>query len=110
MQPHPRFRRENDDLRVQVPVEMTVCLLGGEVQVPTLKGTRLAVRIPAETQNGRVIRLRGQGMPHLKNPETSGDLLVEVQVTLPTGLTEEERGLVARLAELRGAATAGRGT
>jgi len=106
VQPHARFRRENDDLRVQAPVEMTACLLGGEVQVQTLKGTRLAVRIPPETQNGRVIRLRGQGMPQLKNPDTAGDLLVEVQVVLPTGLTAEERGLVTRLAELRGGATA----
>jgi curved DNA-binding protein len=100
--PHPRFRREGDDLRVEVPVDLTICMLGGDVQVQTLKGSRLSVRIPPETQNGTAIRLRGQGMPHLKHPATAGDLYVEVRVVLPTRLTAEERALFVRLAELRG--------
>jgi DnaJ-class molecular chaperone len=89
---------------------MTTCLLGGEVSVPTLKGTRLSVRIPPETQNGQAIRLRGQGMPHLRNPEKAGDLYVEVNVLLPRNLTAEERSLIERLAALRGrtATAAGR--
>lgn len=109
IQPHPRFQRDGDDLRVSVPVELTTCLLGGEVEVATLKGTRLSVRIPPETQNGRAIRLRGQGMPHLRNPETAGDLYVEVTVVLPQNLSSEERALIQRLAELRGRATAAAG-
>jgi curved DNA-binding protein len=110
VQPHPRFRREGDDLRVEAQVDLFTCLLGGEIHVQTLKGTRLAVRIPPETQNGQAIRLRGQGMPHLKQPDTAGDLFVEVKVVLPTKLTSEERDLTARLAELRGhrATAAGR--
>ncbi|HWE64435.1 MAG TPA: DnaJ C-terminal domain-containing protein, partial [Chloroflexota bacterium] len=101
IRPHPLFRREGDDLHIEVPVEMTTCLLGGEVEVPTLKGTRLSVRIPPETQNGQAIRLRGQGMPHLRHPETAGDLFVEVRVVLPTHLTPEERTLIVKFAELR---------
>lgn len=100
--PYPRFRREGDDLRVEVPVDLTICMLGGDVQVQTLKGSRLSVRIPQETQNGTAIRLRGQGMPHLRNPASAGDLYVEVRVVLPTKLTAEERALFVRLAELRG--------
>jgi curved DNA-binding protein len=110
IQPHSRFRREDDDLRISVPVDMTTCLLGGEIEVPTLKGTRLSVRIPPETQNGQAIRLRGQGMPHLRDPEKAGDLYVEVDVVLPRNLSAEERSLISRFAELRArtAATAGR--
>jgi curved DNA-binding protein len=106
---HPRFRREGDDLHIEVPVELTTCLLGGEVEVPTLKGTRLSVRIPPETQNGKAIRLRGQGMPHMRHPDTAGDLYVEVRVALPMNLSAEERSLIQRLAELRGRATAAAG-
>lgn len=101
VQPHARFRRDGDDLHVEVPVDMHVCLLGGEVQVQTLKGTRLSVRIPPETQNGQAIRLRGQGMPHMRQPDKAGDLFAEVRVVLPKGLTDEERSLIARFAELR---------
>lgn len=101
IRPHARFRRDGDDLRIEMPVDLWVNLLGGEVQVPTLKGTRLAVRIPPETQNGQAIRLRGQGMPHLRNPDQAGDLYVEVRTVLPTNLTAEEQELIRRLAELR---------
>ena len=104
--PHARFRREGDDLRVETPVDLTVSLLGGEVQLQTLKGTRISVRIPPETQNGQAIRLRGQGMPHLRNPDTAGDLYVEVRTVLPTHLSAEERALITRLAELRASHTA----
>ena len=55
-------------------------VLGGEVHVPTLKGTNLALTIPAGTQNGRMFRLKGQGMPHLGNPDQRGDLLAKVEV------------------------------
>jgi curved DNA-binding protein len=101
IRPDARFRRDGDDLRIEMPVDLWVNLLGGEVQVPTLKGTRLAVRIPPETQNGQAIRLRGQGMPHLRNPDQAGDLYVEVRTVLPTNLTTEEKDLIRRLAELR---------
>ena len=76
-----------------------VAMLGGEIQVPTLRG-KLALRIPPETQNGRVFRLAGQGMPHLGDA-TRGDMLARVNVILPTRLTTEEKDLFRRLAELR---------
>ncbi len=98
--PHKTFEREGDDLRVQVPVPLHVAVLGGEVEVPTPKGTKLALRVPPETQNGRKFRLKGQGMPHLGG-DGRGDLFAEVQVVLPTQLNDEERRLFQRLAELR---------
>ncbi|MEK7860336.1 MAG: DnaJ C-terminal domain-containing protein, partial [Chloroflexota bacterium] len=59
---HPFFQRDGDDLRAELPVALHEALLGADVSVPTLKG-KVALRIPAETQNGRTIRLGGQGMP-----------------------------------------------
>ncbi len=94
------FEREGDDLHVKTPVPLHVAALGGEVEVPTPKGTKLALRLPAETQNGRKFRLKGQGMPHLGG-DGRGDLFAEVQVVLPTQLNDEERQLFQRLAELR---------
>ncbi|MDD5701935.1 MAG: J domain-containing protein [Dehalococcoidales bacterium] len=100
VRPHNIFERKEDDLYVDVPVPLTSAVLGGEVQVPTLKGTRLALKIPPETQNEKVFRLTGQGMPHLGN-SGRGDLLATVKVTIPTNLTPEEKALFARLKEMR---------
>src|SRR5438132_354844 len=58
--PQPIFTREGDDLRARVPVPLDIALLGGEVTVPTPKGTQVSLRVPAETQNGTRLRLRGQ--------------------------------------------------
>jgi len=99
VKPHRRFERRGDDLYEEVAVPLTVAVLGGEVQVPTLKG-KLALKIPPETQNGRAFRLAGQGMPHLGN-SSHGDLLAKVSVILPTKLSEEEKRLFERLSQLR---------
>lgn len=99
VKPHRLFERRGDDLYVEVPVPLTVAVLGGEVTVPSLKG-KLALKIPPETQNGRIFRLANQGMPHLGN-SSHGDLLAKVSVTLPTKLTEEEKQLFEQLSRLR---------
>jgi molecular chaperone DnaJ len=99
VKPHQLFERKGDDLHVEISVPLTVAVLGGEVQVPTLKG-KLALKIPPETQNGRAFRLTGQGMPHLGD-SSRGDLLAKVKVVLPTRLTAEEKKLFEQLSQLR---------
>lgn len=99
VQPHPQFTREGDDLRVAVPVDLYTAVLGGEVRVPTLERPVL-LTVPAGTQNGRSIRLRGLGMPSLRNPEQRGDLYAVVDVQLPASLTDEQRALFERLRAL----------
>ncbi len=99
VKPHRRFERRGDDLYAEVAVPLTLAVLGGEIQVPTLKG-KLALKIPPETQNGRAFRLAGQGMPHLGD-SSYGDLLAKVSVVLPTKLSEEERKLFEQLSQLR---------
>lgn len=97
--PHELFERKEDDLQTEVLVPLVVAVLGGEVEVPTLKGN-LALKIPAETQNGRIFRLTEQGMPHLGN-SSRGDLLAKVKVILPTKLSQQERQLFEQLQKLR---------
>lgn len=98
--PDARFTREGDHLRVSVPVDLYTALLGGEVEVPA-PDKMVALRIPAGTQNSKVFRLRGLGMPHLKKPDQRGDLLAVVDVQLPTHLSEREKKLFEELRQLR---------
>ena len=83
-----------------VPVDLYVALLGGEAQVPTLERP-VALTIPAGTQNGKTFRLRGLGMPKLRNPDQKGDFLAVVDVALPTNLSDEEKRLFEQLRTLR---------
>lgn len=98
---HPTLIREVDDLHMDLPVNLYTAILGGEAVVPTLKG-RIKLRIPPETQAGRVFRIKGQGMPSIQNPDQRGDLYAKVVVTLPENLTEEEIELFEELADIRG--------
>jgi DnaJ-class molecular chaperone len=97
--PHQLFQRKGDDLYVEVAVPLLTAVLGGEVEVPTPKG-KVMLKIPPETQNGRVFRLSGQGMPHLGN-SSYGDMFAKVKVVLPTNLSERERQLFEQLRALR---------
>ena len=98
--PHPMFERDGDDLTVSVPVDLYTAVLGGEVHVPTVKGTRLNLRIPAGTQPEGRIRLRGQGMPSLKNPTQRGDLYARIKVDLPRQIDDRQRELFEQLRAL----------
>jgi len=97
--PHKLFERKGDDLYTEVSVPLATAVLGGEVRLPTLNGN-LVLKIPPETQNGKVFRLAGKGMPHLGNA-TYGDMFAKVKVVLPTNLTDEERKLFEKLRSLR---------
>ena len=105
IRPHPRFRRDGDDLISRVEVPLDVALLGGEVPVPTLRGTTAQLRIPPGTQNGARLRLRGLGMPRLRGGG-NGDLIAEVDVRMPTELTPELRRLAEGLRQQRETASA----
>jgi molecular chaperone DnaJ len=95
--PNNRFERKGDDLTTSVQTPLYTAVLGGEVEVPTPKGTKLALKIPAGTQNGRTFKLTGQGMPNLKNPEKRGDLYARLDVQLPSDLGDEEKQLYSQL-------------
>jgi len=97
---HPTFRREGNDLHMRLPVDLYALVLGGEVTVQTLKG-RVSLKIPPETKSGQIFRLRGQGMPLLRDNSQYGDLYVEIEALLPQGLSAAEKDLFRQLATLR---------
>jgi DnaJ-class molecular chaperone len=97
--PNNLFERKGDDLYTEVSVPLATAMLGGDVKVPTLDGN-LSLKIPAETQNGKVFRLAGKGMPKLGD-SGHGNMFAQVKVVLPTKLSEEERKLFERLRSLR---------
>jgi DnaJ-class molecular chaperone len=101
VRPDPRFEREGDNLRTEADVPVTTAVLGGEVEVSTPTG-RVALKIPPETQAGRVFRLRGQGMPKLRGKGERGDLTARVRIVTPTNITSRERELYEELRTLRG--------
>jgi DnaJ-class molecular chaperone len=90
VRPDPQFERGGDDLTTQVQAPLRAMLLGGEVHVPTPDRRRLALSLPAGTQDGRTFRLRGQGMPHLGS-EGRGDLFAAVHARLPERLSDRQR-------------------
>ncbi|MDQ3928619.1 MAG: J domain-containing protein, partial [Chloroflexota bacterium] len=95
--PNSRFERKGDDVYTTVTLPLYTAVLGGEVEVPTLKGTKLALKVPPGTQNGRSFRLGGQGMPQLKQPDKRGDLYAMLEVQLPTQLSDQEKQLFEEL-------------
>jgi len=98
--PHPLFKREGDDLKMDVPVDLYTALLGGEAEVPGIDRT-VVLKIPPETHNGEVFRLKGLGMPKLSKPDQRGDLYASVEVKLPKNLDEEEKNLFRQLRDMR---------
>jgi molecular chaperone DnaJ len=100
VKPHRYFRRQGNDLLLDVPINVAQAALGDEVEIPTLDGST-PLQIPAGTQSGRTVRLRGQGVPYLR-ASGRGDLQVKLHVMIPTELTSEQRQLLERLAETFG--------
>ena len=93
---HPVFGRRGQDLTVEVPISWPEAVLGADVQVPTLEGPSVRVRVPAGTPDGRVLRVRGHGVQAGKN---RGDLLVRIHLTVPTHLTDEQKTAVEAVAD-----------
>jgi len=93
VKPHEFFQRDGADLYCKVPISMTTAALGGSFEVTTLDGTQTRVKIPEGTQNGRQFRLKGKGMPVLRQP-SMGDLYIQVSVETPQNLTKRQRELL----------------
>lgn len=99
MTPNRTFERRGDDLYTEITIPLFTAILGGEVEIPTIKG-KVALKIPAETQNGNIFRLTGKGMPHLGD-KAVGDLFVRSKVVLPSKLNSKEKQLFEQLRTLR---------
>ncbi|HXD17384.1 MAG TPA: J domain-containing protein [Vicinamibacterales bacterium] len=99
--PHPLFERKGRDLYVKAALPVTTAVLGGEVEVPTISGKPVRLKIPALTQNGQVFRLKGYGMPAVGKGDDKGDAYARVEIQLPAELTPEERLHYEALAKLQ---------
>jgi len=97
VKPHAFFERDGDDLHCSIPISFPQASLGAELEVPTLEGPA-TIKIPEGTQSGKVVKLKGKGVPHL-NASGKGDLLVEIRVQTPTKLSKQQRELLEQLSE-----------
>ncbi len=95
IKPHQVFQRDHDDLHCEMPVSFTIAALGGEIEIPTLDGLA-KIKIPAETQSGKVFRLRGKGIKGVRS-HSHGDLMCHVVVETPVSLTERQKELLREL-------------
>ncbi len=98
VRPHDVFTRDGNNLHCEMPVSFTKAALGGEIEIPTLDGYA-KIRIPAETQSGKVFRLRGKGIKGVRS-SSYGDLLCHVVVETPVKLTARQKELLAELEEI----------
>lgn len=96
----PVFTREGNNLHAKIEVDLFTALLGGEYELQTFSGP-LRLKIKAGSQNGSKLRLKGKGYPIYKQNDQYGDLIVEIQVKLPTHLSESETELIKKWADLR---------
>lgn len=94
---HELFHRDGRNLYCDVPISIVDAALGGELEVPTLDG-RVKLKIPAETQSGKLFRLRGKGVTPVRGG-TAGDLLCRVQVETPVNLTSDQKDLLMKFQE-----------
>lgn len=102
VEPHKYFERDGADLYCVIPVSFTQAALGSEIQVETIQGKRVKLKIPAGTQNGKILRLRNEGIPHLHNANKRGDMYIRLRVDIPRKLSSKAKAILKEYAELEG--------
>ena len=98
IKPHKLFNRDGANLYCRVPIPMTTAVLGGELQVPSIDGSRNNVKIAPGTQTGQQLRLKGKGMNVMRS-ESFGDLYIEIFVETPVNLNGKQKDLLKKLAD-----------
>ena len=98
VRPDKKFVRSGNDLIMRMDVPFTILALGGEVDVETIDDKKLSVKVPAGTQVGEKLRVRGHGMPSSRRSGTYGDLYIEIAIKIPTKLTEKQKKLLNEFA------------
>lgn len=98
VKPHKFFKRDGSHLRCRVPIPMTTAVLGGDIEVPTIGGSRSKVKIPAGTQTGQQMRLKEKGMSMVRS-DAHGDMYIEIFVETPVNLNRKEQDMIKKLEE-----------
>ena len=99
---HKYFERDGADIYCVIPISMTQAALGSELMVATLDGKKAKLKIPAGTQNDKILRLRGEGIPYLHNAGRRGDMYIKIRVNIPTKLNSKVKILLKEISELEG--------
>jgi molecular chaperone DnaJ len=95
---HPLFERKGDDLYVTAPISFSQAALGDEIEVPTLEGKTILLKVPEGSESGKILRISGKGIPHFSG-SGRGDLYVKLLVKTPRNLTKKQKELLQRLRE-----------
>ena len=97
VRPHSIFERDGDDLYCEVPISFSTAAIGGQLEIPTLNG-QVKLKIPAETQSGRLFRLKGKGVRSVRS-NRQGDLMCRVQVETPVKLSSKQKEMLKEFEE-----------
>ncbi|MCA1753330.1 MAG: molecular chaperone DnaJ [Spirochaeta sp.] len=102
VEPHEYFERDGYDVYCMIPISITQAALGSEIRVPTLDDKRIKLKVPAGTQNGKVLRIRNEGVPHLHNDKKRGDMYIKINVRTPEKLSSKAKDLLKEVSDLEG--------
>ena len=100
--PHKLFKRDGNNLYLEVPITFVQAALGDDISIPTIDGSEEKYKVKPGTQPGTVVNLRGKGVPNVHNPRSVGDLVVKLNVSVPTGLNEKQKSLLLEFNESMG--------
>ena len=100
LETHPHFERKDDDLYYDIPVELYTAILGGKSLVRTLKGN-IRIDIAKETESGKILRLKGMGMPKFGTENEFGNLYAKVKISIPKNLSQKETELFEKLLKIK---------
>ena len=95
---HPIFKRKGDDLHVSIPINFSQAVLGGKIEIPTLEGKKILLKIPQGVESGKILRISKKGIPHFSGFRT-GNLYVELVVKIPKKLSQKQKELLDKLRE-----------
>ena len=99
---HPTFSRSGNNLECNIKVDAISAMLGTKHNIITLNQSQISITVPPGTQTGTKLRISGSGMPLRENPKAFGDLMVTVDITVPTGLAEQVKSLLKDIQTIRG--------
>ncbi len=102
VKPHSCFERNGNDLYCMIPVSITQAALGTEISVETIDGDRVKVKVPAGSQNGKILRLKGRGVPYVQDSNRRGDMYIKLRVDTPKKLSSKAKALMKELSDALG--------
>ena len=105
VRPHAHFERDGNDVYCVIPVSISQATLGTEITVDTMDEKKIKVKVPPSTQNGKILRLRSEGIPFLNSPHRRGDMYIRILVKIPQRLTGKARELLRQFAKIQGEET-----